>query len=77
VTNAARKVFDQALALQEDERLKLAEALFDSLPTEVQERIDEGWREEILRRVEETRKGEIELESWDAVRGAGREALTR
>jgi putative addiction module component (TIGR02574 family) len=63
--------------LQEDERLKLAEALFDSLPTEVQERIDEGWCEEILRRVEETRKGEVALESWDAVRGAGREALTR
>ena len=77
MTDAAQKIFDQALSLGEDERLRLAEALFDSLPPDVQEQIDRAWREEILRRMEETRKGEVELESWEDVRRAGREALTR
>ncbi len=77
MTDAARTLLGQALSLGEDERLGLAEALFDSLSAEAQERIEEAWRKEILRRVEEVRRGEVELESWDDVRRAGREALAR
>ncbi|MCA9684468.1 MAG: addiction module protein [Myxococcales bacterium] len=77
MTDAARTILDQALSLTDDERLRLAEALFDSLPADAQEQIDRAWREEVQRRMNEVRRGEVELESWDEVRRAGREALTR
>ncbi len=77
VTEAERKTFDDALALSEEERLELAEALFDSLSVEDQARIDQAWRTEILRRMKEVGNGEVELESWEEVRQAGREALAR
>lgn len=77
MTDAARTLLDQALALAEDERIRLAEALFDSLPAERQEQIDQAWRDEVLRRMDEVRQGKVELESWEDVRRAGREALGR
>lgn len=77
VTEAARKIFDEALALPERERLALAEALLDSLSAEDQAEIDEAWRTEILRRMEQVRTGEVRLESSEEVRRAGREALAR
>ena len=73
----AQKIFDEALALPERERLELAEALFDSLPAEDQAEVDEAWRSEILRRMEQVRKGEVKLESWEEVRQAGRSALAQ
>ena len=77
MTDAARTILDQALSLADDERLRLAEALFDSVPADAQERSDEAWREELLRRMGEVRRGEVELESWEDVRRAGRSALVR
>jgi putative addiction module component (TIGR02574 family) len=75
VTEAAQKLFDEALALPERERLALAEALFDSLPREDQAKVDEAWRVELLARMEQVRKGDVQLESWDEVRQAGHRAL--
>ena len=77
MTEAARTILDQALSLADEERLRLAEALFDSLSADAQEEIDRAWREEILRRMDQVRRGEVELESWEDVRRAGREALAR
>ena len=77
MTDAARSIFDQALSLADEERLRLAEALFDSLSADAQEQIDRAWREEVLRRMGQVRRGEVELESWEDVRRAGREALAR
>lgn len=77
VTDAARNIFDQALSLADEDRLRLAEALFDSLSTDAQEQIDRAWREELVRRMGQVRRGEVELESWEDVRRAGREALAR
>ena len=77
VTDAARSLLNQALSLADEERLRLAEALFDSLSADAQEQIDRAWREEVLRRMSEVRRGEVELESWEDVRRAGREALAR
>lgn len=77
MTDVARTILDQALLLADEERLRLAEALFDSLPVDAQEQIDKAWREEVLRRMGEVRRGEVELESWEDVRRAGREALAR
>lgn len=70
----ARTLLKQALSLPDEERLRLAEALFDSLPVDAHEQIDQAWREEILRRMAEVRRGEVELESWEDVRRAGRQA---
>ncbi|NVB41809.1 addiction module protein [Pseudenhygromyxa sp. WMMC2535] len=77
MTEAARKVFDDALALPERDRLELAEALFDSLSAKDQAKIDEAWRTEILRRMEQVRNGEVQLESWEEVRQAGRDTLAQ
>jgi putative addiction module component (TIGR02574 family) len=55
----------------------LIDALTDSLQSEEQAEIEEAWRVEILRRVEEVRTGEVTLESWEDVRRACREALAR
>jgi hypothetical protein len=74
VTSTAKKILDEALALPDDERRIAAEVLMDSLVS--QDEVDAAWREEIIRRVEQVRRGEVELESWDEVRRLGREALT-
>ena len=77
MTEAARKVFDDALALPERHRLQLAEALLDSLSAEGQAKTDEAWRTEILRRMEQVRDGVVQLESWEDARQAGRDALAQ
>jgi hypothetical protein len=73
VTSTAKKILDEALSLPDDERRMVAEVLMDSLVA--QEDVDAAWREAILRRVEQVRRGEVELETWDEVRRLGREAL--
>lgn len=76
VTAGARKILQDALALPNDERLMLAEELFDSIEA-AHEELDEAWRAEILDRVRQVRSGEVELVSWEAARERGREALAR
>lgn len=75
MTASAQKILEEALALPDNERRMVAEVLMDSLVRE--EDIGTAWREEILRRVEQVRRGEVELESWDEVRRLGRDALAR
>ena len=77
MTAEAKRIFEQALALPEPDRLALIDALADSIVGDEQAEIDEAWRIEILRRVEQVRRGEVVLESWEDVRRAGREALAR
>lgn len=73
----AKKILEEALALPERERAALIDALADSLHGGDRAHIDEAWRAEILRRVEQVRNREVELESPEEVRRAGREALAR
>ena len=75
MTNTAKKVFADALSLPEDERRELAEVLLDSLSADDRAELENAWREEILRRVQEVHSGQAKLESWDDVRLAGREAI--
>jgi putative addiction module component (TIGR02574 family) len=77
VTAEAKRIFEQALALSERERVALIDALADSIVGDGQAAVDEAWRVEILRRIEQVRGGEVVLESWEDVRQAGREALAR
>ncbi len=75
MTAEAKKIFEQALGLSEPERVALIDALADSIVGNEHAQVDEAWRVEVLRRVEEVSTGEVELESWDEVRRVGREAL--
>ena len=73
----AKRVLDEALALPKEERRQVAEALFDSLAETSEHEIDPAWRDEILRRVEEVRSGEVTPEPWSEVRRKIREARAR
>jgi putative addiction module component (TIGR02574 family) len=55
---------EEALALREDERRWLAAVLADSLPPP-DEGLDEYWREEIRRRLDELDRGEADLMDWE------------
>jgi len=64
VTSAAKKTFEDALALPEPERESLANALLVSLgrtPTEV----DQAWADEAARRLEREARGETKAIPWD------------
>jgi putative addiction module component (TIGR02574 family) len=68
MTSQARKILEEALALPEEDRLYLAEALQESVaPVESQEEIDAAWREEIVRRVKSIENGTAVLLDGDEV----------
>lgn len=77
MSSSARKVLEQALALPEADRRRVAEALLDSIPRESQQEIERAWRDEVLRRIEEVRRGEVEPEPWSEVKQRMRETLDR
>lgn len=58
-TNPA--VLDQALAMPVEERLRLVDALLESLNAPASEEIDRQWKEEAERRVSEIQAGEARL----------------
>ena len=67
MTSQARKLLEEALALPEEERLYVIEALQESLTIESQESIDAAWRDEVARRVRSIENGEAVLLDGDAV----------
>jgi putative addiction module component (TIGR02574 family) len=77
VTSTAKKILDEALALPQAERRLLAEALLESATEESEHEIDPAWRDEVLRRIDQVRRGDVELEPWSEVRRQIREALAR
>lgn len=77
MSSSARKVLEQALALPEADRRRVAEALLDSIPRESQQELEQAWRDDVLRRIEEVRRGEVELEPWSEVERRMRETLDR
>lgn len=67
MTSTAKKVFDQALALPDDERRRVTEALLDAMPLETADEIEMAWLEEARRRAGRLERGEIEARDGDAV----------
>ena len=61
----SHNLLEQALALPDTDRAALAASLFRSLDTEIDADADELWDNEIKRRLEEIRSGEVELVPWD------------
>ncbi|MDF1566290.1 MAG: addiction module protein [Deltaproteobacteria bacterium] len=77
MSSPAEKLYEQALALPEDERLRLGEILLDSVPREMAEEIELAWSQEVLRRLEEIRSGKVEPLDWDEVRASLRAKFSR
>ena len=60
-TTTANKVFDEALSLPSDIRMKLVEKLLASLNLSIREEIDRLWAEEAERRIAQIDREEMEL----------------
>jgi len=55
------ELFEQALRLPPEDRRHLADRLAASCPPPTQEQIDAEWRDEVQRRVNAYRRGEVEV----------------
>ncbi|MBX3250757.1 MAG: addiction module protein [Myxococcales bacterium] len=58
MSSTAKKILHEALALPEEDRVRLAEHLLDSVPRETAEMLERAWNEEALRRAEALADGE-------------------
>jgi len=65
VALSVAEVFDVALALDEDNRAKLAEKLVESLDGQVDAEAEAAWAAEIERRLERIDAGQAKLLSMD------------
>ena len=68
VTNAARKLIDDALALPSHDRARVAAALLASLDDSADPDATSVWAAEIERRAERVLSGESRGAPWDEVR---------
>lgn len=64
----AAELLRDALSLPEEQRAALADTLWESLDSEVDEGAEDAWRQEILRRWREIDSGAVTLIPWDDVR---------
>jgi putative addiction module component (TIGR02574 family) len=76
MTDAYEEIVSAALALPPQARALLAEDLLASLDSS-QAEIDEAWRIEIERRIQEIREGRVELLDGDKVMSELRAQLKR
>ena len=67
MSTSANKIFEEALLLPSDERVRLVEKLLTSLNLPIQAEIDRLWVEEAERRVSQIKQGEVELIPGDEV----------
>ena len=78
MSKAAQEVFDEALALSEEDRGKLAEKLVGSLDATVDPDAEEAWTAEIERRLAKIEAGQAKWISMsEAVARLHRAALDR
>jgi putative addiction module component (TIGR02574 family) len=66
------QLLSDAMALPEDDRLQLVEALIASLQPTHRPPFDESWRDVIERRSEELRTGKVKPLSWPEVKQQAR-----
>ena len=76
MTSGAKKIFEQALALPQDERAALIDALADSLEV-AEDDLTPQWSVEIGRRIEAVERGESHVIPWDEVEVRIRAKLER
>lgn len=68
MTDAARRLIEQAMELSAEERLRVAEQLVESVRDASEPGWDDAWRLELERRVAELRSGAVEALPWSEVR---------
>jgi putative addiction module component (TIGR02574 family) len=66
----AKRVLEAALALPEDERIALAEALIENLEpsTDSPAEVEAAWTAEVARRLEDVETGTVKPIPWDEAR---------
>ena len=64
MTEAAKKIMQDALALPEEDRSALVHALMKSLPDTTEE-VERAWGEEIALRLDRQARGETKAVDWD------------
>ncbi len=74
MTSEARKLLETALALPQDERAALVEALSDSFEFEPEE-LSPEWRAEVGDRIAALESGEVEAIPWSDVEARIRRTL--
>jgi putative addiction module component (TIGR02574 family) len=73
MNSTIEQVLDAALALPDDDRAELVEALLASFQPEDRPPFDESWREIIQRRSAELRSGQVAPIPWAEVKNRARE----
>lgn len=69
---AMGSISESALALTEEERFSLAEALISSLDSEKAKAIEEAWRNVVVQRSQELKQGTVQTIPWSEVRNQAR-----
>ena len=72
VMSAAKKILEDALALSEEERESLANALLTSLGGMPQD-VEQAWADEAVRRLEREARGETKAIPWEEAKRQIRE----
>jgi putative addiction module component (TIGR02574 family) len=62
------QLFHDAMELEHSDRVKLLEALIDSLDPATESGVEEAWRREIDRRSDEVVAGTAATEPWEELR---------
>jgi putative addiction module component (TIGR02574 family) len=68
MARSARELFEEAMRLHPQERATLMRFLIEALDAEVEQGVEEAWREEIERRMVELDSGSVETIPWEEVR---------
>ncbi len=76
MTSTAKKILDEALALPEQDRAALVDALSESLET-FEDDLSAEWKTEITRRIKAIERGESRLIPGDEVEAQIRKTLRK
>lgn len=71
----AGELLKYALTLSDKERAELASSLIDSLDPQVDNDSELAWQQEIARRLEQIKSGQVKTISWEKVRQKGKDLL--
>ena len=68
MTASAKKLFESALSLDDQERAELVGLLLSSFEDDADEGVGLAWKDEVSRRVAELDSGVVQMISWSTVR---------
>jgi putative addiction module component (TIGR02574 family) len=68
MATSARKLYEEAMKLDPEERAALTGLLIESLEPESEEGVEEGWLAEIERRMADLDSGSVQTIIWEELR---------